>query len=343
MLYNSSTKMHDEYNLITKILTSHTVNRFLTKTIHKQRMALHRIRLVGGSVWWRTYLVACSWKPHLDNEVIRVLQFLFVALARTIASAGKYMFTTNPDKHAVSLSLDQRALMHKYTKKYPYLRDLETKRVVEFQSICFPGLSIRLFLFFLAEINIVSNLDSPSITALAVLLPLPLMVHDLNLSSNPIGEAGAAVLVKGLTSNTSLERLYLSNRHLEDTGLKSIVEFLSTNSHLEELYLSQNGLGNISANILATVLSKNTKLKVLGLAENRIGDEGARSLADTAKSSSSGLALLYRIKNEITDTGANALARTFNSINLSRTPRAKVFLYGNDVRDASLKSDAVYL
>ncbi|TPX36015.1 hypothetical protein SmJEL517_g01750 [Synchytrium microbalum] len=243
---------------------------------------------------------------------------------------GKYLVKTDAPKRTVALSSEERAVFDTHTKKYPYLNDLESKTTVEIQM---------------------SNLDSSSIASLSALLALPLMVQDLNLScklteSNALGENGAAALAQGLALNKSLKRLYLSNCSLGDTGVKSMAEALSKNTCVDEIYLSQNGITDGGAKLLASALSKNARLQLLSLTENNIADDGASKLADVAKNSSSGLVILYLIKNKIKDAGAKYVAGVWNSINPSKSALAKVFLYGNDVSDDAkdaLKGPAVTL
>ena len=65
-------------------------------------------------------------------------------------------------------------------------------------------------------------------------------MESVYLSNNPMGDAGAEVLAKGLTSNKSLLRLTLTSCGLKSEGPKSILQALTGQSRLMTLHMGQS-------------------------------------------------------------------------------------------------------
>lgn len=78
-------------------------------------------------------------------------------------------------------------------------------------------------------------------TSLANYLSSPhCMLESVYLSANPMGDAGAIVLAKGLASNKSLIRLTLSSCGLKSEGAKSILRALKGHPQLMTLHMGQS-------------------------------------------------------------------------------------------------------
>ena len=104
-----------------------------------------------------------------------------------------------------------------------------------------------------------------------------------------IGPEGAQHLAQALCINTSVKTLDLSSNPLNDAGAKAIAEMLggngvessgTVNTTLEHVDLGGCSIGRVGAQHLAQALRVNTSVKTLELTHNSIGDEGAKAIAE---------------------------------------------------------------
>eukprot|EP01060_Flectonema_neradi_P035544 TRINITY_DN6575_c1_g1_i1.p1 TRINITY_DN6575_c1_g1~~TRINITY_DN6575_c1_g1_i1.p1 ORF type:complete len:1200 (+),score=193.21 TRINITY_DN6575_c1_g1_i1:51-3650(+) len=103
-------------------------------------------------------------------------------------------------------------------------------------------------------------------------------VNQLWLKRNPLKPSSAHHLSKMLTLNQHLKVLDLTCTGLLDEGTITLMGGLSTNKTLEVLYLNGNGITCKSIPSICDMLKKDTALTSLGLGCNRIGDEGAKMI-----------------------------------------------------------------
>ena len=105
-------------------------------------------------------------------------------------------------------------------------------------------------------------------------------VTGLWLKRNPIGVAGAVHLAAMLRQNRSVRSLDLVHTQLGDEGLAAILETLiSTNRTVERLYLGGNQIGVRHAEQLSHLLRDNNRITGLFLNVSCLEDEGAKILA----------------------------------------------------------------
>ena len=154
-------------------------------------------------------------------------------------------------------------------------------------------------------------------SSLAQTLGIHLTLTNLDLSSNGIGDSGAASLSQALAINSSLTSLDLSSNGIGDSGAASLSQALAINSSLTSLDLSSNGIGESGAASLSQVLAINSFLTSVDLNSNGIGDSGAASLSQALVSNSS-LTSLDLSSNGIGDSGAASLSQVL-AINSSLT------------------------
>jgi Ran GTPase-activating protein (RanGAP) involved in mRNA processing and transport len=119
------------------------------------------------------------------------------------------------------------------------------------------------------------------IAAIALALQSNDSVTGLWLKRNPIGGAGAVHLAAMLRHNRSIRSLDLVHTQLGDAGLAAILETLiSTNRTVERLYLGGNQIGSQHAQQISRLLKENNRLTGLFLNVSRLEDVGAKILAD---------------------------------------------------------------
>jgi len=118
----------------------------------------------------------------------------------------------------------------------------------------------------------------------------------LNLSSQGIGDGGAAAIARVLASNRTVTRVCGQHRvpawghpcgtHAHRWHL-SLRMRARASRRCEQLSLDNNGIGAAGAAVLADALIANSTLRVLGLVGNSIGDEGAAALTRALATNSS--------------------------------------------------------
>ena len=161
-------------------------------------------------------------------------------------------------------------------------------------------------------------------SSLAQTLGIHLTLTNLDLSSNGIGDSGAASLSQVLAINSSLTSLDLSWNWIAVSGASSLSQALATNSSLTSLGLSESGIGNTGAFCLSQALATNSSLTTLGLIGSGIGNTGASCLSKALATNSS-LTTLYLGGNGIGDSVASSLSQalasnsSLTSLDLSET------------------------
>ena len=173
------------------------------------------------------------------------------------------------------------------------------------------------------------KMDVANVAILTDVLKSNTTVTKLDLSSNYIGDVGAAGLAEALKSNTTLTVLKLSDNDIGDAGAAGLAEALKSDTTVTVLKLSYNDIGDAGAADLAEALNSNTAVTVLKLCSNYIGDAGAASLAETLKSNTT-LIVLNMSDNDIGDAGADDLAEALNS----NTTLTLLDLSSNNIGDA---------
>lgn len=104
----------------------------------------------------------------------------------------------------------------------------------------------------------------------------------LNLNYQGIGNRGAAVLARALSTNRCLVVLFLDGNNISASGAKELANALLHHPSLTQLYMSYNPIGDEGATYIARSLS-GTKLKVLKLADCGIGPLGATAFAESLR------------------------------------------------------------
>ncbi|MEE6497280.1 hypothetical protein FKM82_002691 [Ascaphus truei] len=111
------------------------------------------------------------------------------------------------------------------------------------------------------------------------LLPQLQYCTNLRLSSNGLGDRGAAALAEALITNSSLTTLDLQSNSISNQGLSSLTRGLSCNRGLKHLNLRENSVSIEGARALAEALRRNRTLTHLDLTANLLHDEGIEALA----------------------------------------------------------------
>ncbi|XP_036151472.1 ribonuclease inhibitor isoform X1 [Myotis myotis] len=140
----------------------------------------------------------------------------------------------------------------------------------------------------LTELNLSSNELGDASTQLVLQSLHPACkIQKLSLQSCNLSEAGCGALSSVLRSMPSLRELDLSYNPLRDAGLQLLCEgLLDPQCHIERLHLEYGNLTAASCEALASVLRAKRELKNLRLSNNDFGEAGARTLcqglADTS-------------------------------------------------------------
>lgn len=162
-------------------------------------------------------------------------------------------------------------------------------------------------------------------------------LKELDLSFNPIGNAGIKVLATALSSASTLESLNLMACDFNHIGAQPLMQVLQRNQRLRTLNLDRNvfdgrrlkilrefaanngGLTCVSMNychlgeegafFFSQGLIKNKRLRTLNLAGNNFGDIGLGYFADYLGYGSFVVEHMDFSNNDITDDGAAGFAR----------------------------------
>ena len=92
-----------------------------------------------------------------------------------------------------------------------------------------------------------------------------------------INDIQFASLASALASNTSLKTFEVSSNLI--TSVEELAHALTSNSTLENLYLYNNEIGSEGMRVLASAISKHPSLKSIDLRANHIGDEASMIIA----------------------------------------------------------------
>ncbi|XP_051718377.1 ribonuclease inhibitor [Ctenopharyngodon idella] len=136
-------------------------------------------------------------------------------------------------------------------------------------------------------------------------------VKELNLSENPLKDAGVKFISKGLQNpHCKLEILRLKNCEITDQGCAHLTSVLKSNSsQLRELDLSENKLGDSGLRLLCDALQRHhCKLENLTLNDCGVTDKGCAALASVMKSNLSQLKYLDLSENQLGQTQVTFLS-----------------------------------
>src|SRR5690349_1722528 len=121
-------------------------------------------------------------------------------------------------------------------------------------------------------------IDDYSVVALLQIVDKSANLSELRLSSNQIGDDGAAELGKTMPSMRQLLVLDLSNdigsrnkNTINNEGLKSLCDAISKNFSLLSLNLMGNNITELDASSIGQVLRLNLTLTHLDLDRNKLG------------------------------------------------------------------------
>eukprot|EP00457_Paulinella_chromatophora_P007599 gb/GEZN01007623.1/.p1 GENE.gb/GEZN01007623.1/~~gb/GEZN01007623.1/.p1 ORF type:complete len:459 (-),score=107.89 gb/GEZN01007623.1/:111-1487(-) len=156
--------------------------------------------------------------------------------------------------------------------------------------------------------------NDSEIIIITLLLQGNTTLKSLDLSRNPLGEAGQKALVAFFKSNNGFTAVNLSGLKLDTTHSLELINSLATCKDLSELDLSANNLGDAACAPLAKLL-QSTKVKSLHIGGCRVGPKGATIIAEGLTAS---LQELDMNDNGVGDAGATAF-----SINLSKSPKLR--------------------
>lgn len=109
-------------------------------------------------------------------------------------------------------------------------------------------------------------------------------LQHLDVSSNGIGDIGAAALMQSCGNLTKLD---LSCTDMSSSGLSSVASHLSANSakiKLRSLNLSRNQFGDKAMAQICAAISSNTQLQTISLSGCRLGSAGGRRLLNLVQS-----------------------------------------------------------
>ena len=141
------------------------------------------------------------------------------------------------------------------------------------------------------------------IAGIAAALSRNQLLTSLNLSSNVIGDQGAAIMSDCIVSNTSLTSIDLSDNHFGTDGCKSIASILSRGSFkaIRSLDLSHNSLcgkyGNINDSAvisLAGALRGHRTLSTLNLEDNQVTTAAGQAFLEALRFNTSQQAAVGR-------------------------------------------------
>ncbi|MBX9735752.1 MAG: hypothetical protein K2X32_02405 [Phycisphaerales bacterium] len=158
-------------------------------------------------------------------------------------------------------------------------------------------------------------------------------VTELNLTGDPITDAGAAWLADAATGLRALTKLDLSSTQITDAGVAALAAQGSCLRKLTTLGLNNTQITDAGAAELAVKDSGVRGLTTLSLYNTQLTDAGAKALA----SQDSGLRALTTLElggTQITDAGAAALAAQDSGLQALTT----LSLGGTEISDAGAKA-----
>ena len=87
----------------------------------------------------------------------------------------------------------------------------------------------------------------------------------MSLTSNNIGDSGAAAIAEALKNDSAVVRLDLSGNSIGGSGAAAVAEALKSSTVLTDLILNNNSIGDIGAAAVAEALKSTTALTSLYL------------------------------------------------------------------------------
>ena len=133
----------------------------------------------------------------------------------------------------------------------------------------------------------------------------------LDLSTNGIGQMGAASLAGLLGSSKALQKLDLGGNKLGNAGVTELMSGLSKNSTLAALSLRDTDMDAGGGEAVARVMRESKSLTTLWLGKNRLGNEGVTALVDALLDAKyrTKFATLDLHKNGLTKVGISSVTR----------------------------------
>lgn len=158
------------------------------------------------------------------------------------------------------------------------------------------------------------SLTVDSCRALGKLLRAEALLTELVLSDCMLSEEGAALLLRGLCTNTAVRLLDLKGNNLQARGAEALGRLLRQNKSIQSLTLEWNSLGAWEDAFAAFCggLAANEALRQLDLRNNQISHQGAEQLALALKGNTT-LQQLDLRWNNIGLLGGRALVSCFPS------------------------------
>ncbi|XP_030706735.1 ribonuclease inhibitor isoform X5 [Globicephala melas] len=187
-------------------------------------------------------------------------------------------------------------------------------------------------------------------------------LNELDLGSNPLGDAGIAELCPGLLSpGSQLKTLWLWECDITASGCRDLCRILQAKETLKELSLAGNSLGDESARLLCdsllqpgcqleslwvkscsltaacchhfgSMLTQNKRLLELQLSNNQLGDSGVQALCQALCQPGATLRVLWLGDCDVTDGACGGLA----SLLLTNRSLRELDLSNNGLGDAGV-------
>ncbi|KAJ3140741.1 hypothetical protein HDU90_008045 [Geranomyces variabilis] len=105
------------------------------------------------------------------------------------------------------------------------------------------------------------------------------VLRELDMSCNEIGDEGATALAKFLKDDGSLETLNLRANSIQPAGIAALARALHINERLHTLDISSNNIGGDGGMELANMLQLNSTLRTLSIASGGISATGLIALS----------------------------------------------------------------
>lgn len=121
-----------------------------------------------------------------------------------------------------------------------------------------------------------------AIPAICDLLKHSRSLHELSLSGNTLGSAGASRLASALLRNgaCSLSELDLRSTSIACAGVKELARWVGRSDCIRRLDLSCNGFGLEGAKALASALACNGSLRWLDISRSQVGPDGMLAIGN---------------------------------------------------------------
>jgi Ran GTPase-activating protein (RanGAP) involved in mRNA processing and transport len=120
--------------------------------------------------------------------------------------------------------------------------------------------------------------------AIGLALPSNLSLRILNLRACGLGPEGARLIAQGLSSkHAALAELSFGLNKMKDDGAAEFAKMLSTNCSIQELYVDDNRIGNFGGTLLAEALFGNHCLQTLWMVNNKLGSGAVDKFSHTIR------------------------------------------------------------